>query len=215
MKKSNTTTEAKKATQSTETTEVQNTNSQATKATTKKEEKKMSKTTETKATATITIPESIDQNLFKAYKLNEAGEVLMSNDMIKEFIEAHTDIKVRKVADDQNKGAVTTLKSKKAFAYIRLDETAKKKQVHIHTGATKKVCSQRDDKTGIRYKVIFRAKTEKHELWSADAAGKRKMVKRGTEAEVMAEYNKLLGIQTEAAPKKATRTSKKSEKKSA
>ena len=212
MKKTNTTIEAN----ATQTTEVQNTKTQATKATTKKEEKKMSKTTETKATATITIPESIDQNIFKAYKVNEAGELLMSNDMIKEFIEAHTEVKVCKVVNDQTKAQVKLpTKGAKAFAYIRLDETAKKKQVHNHTGATKKVCSQRDDKTGIRYKVIFRAKTEKHELWSADAAGKRKMVKRGTEAEVMAEYNKLLGIVTEVAPKKATRTSKKSEKKSA
>lgn len=206
MKKQNTNPEV-------QSTESVNTTTQAIKATTKKEEKKMTenKKSETAKTTvpTITIPENLDQNMLKAYKVNEAGELLMTEDMLKEFLEAHPELKALGTKTDATKkGIKTTEKGAKVFATIRIDETAKKKQVHIHTGATKKVVSQKDEKTGIRYKVIFREKTQKFEMWSADAAGKRKMEKRGTEAEVMAEYNKVLGIKTET-------TSKKSSKKSA
>lgn len=205
MKKQNTNPEVQATT-----TETVNTEKKATKATTKKEEKKMTENKKSE-TATVAVPEFL-----KAYRTNEAGEFLMTAEMFDEFKTENATLTFGARKTDKDIRLVKTAKTdKQPTAIIRIDETAKKKQVHIHTGATKKVCSQKDEKTNIRYKVIFRAKTEKYEMWSADGAGKRKMEKRGTEAEVMAEYNKVLGIETEATPKKATRKTTKTEKKSA
>lgn len=212
MKKQNTNPEVQTTETTASQTETVNTEKKATKATTKKEEKKMSSTKKSE-TATITIPESIDQNLFKAYRLNDQNEVLMTGEMFDEFKQVNAEtLRFGTQKSDKDIRLVAPIgKGTKAFAKVRIDETAKKKQVHIHTGATKKVCSQKDEKSGIRYKVILRDKTQKFELWSADAAGKRKMVKRGTEAEVMAEYNKLLGIKAETkVTGKTTKGSKKS-----
>lgn len=194
-------------------TESMNTNNQATKVTTKKEEKKMTSTKKSEtaktATPTITIPENLNQDMFKAYKMNETGELLMTEDMLKEFLEANTELKATASKADPTKKGIKVGAKGKVFAVVRITEDAKKKQVHIHTGATKKVVSARDEKSGIRYKVIFRDKTQKFELWSADGAGKRKMVKRGTEEEVMAEYNRVLGIEATPEVKKATRKATK------
>lgn len=210
MKKQNMNAEAQITENTTTQTETVNTEKKATKATTKKEEKKMTESKKSE-TVTITIPENLDQNMLKAYKVNEAGELLMTEDMLKEFFESHPELKMATTKKDPTVRAIKADPKAKPFAIIRLSEDAKKKQVHIHTGATKKVVSQKDEKTGIRYKVIFREKTQKFEMWSADAAGKRKMEKRGTEAEVMAEYNKVLGIKAETkATGKTTKSSKKS-----
>lgn len=214
--KKNINAEAQTTENTTTQTETVNTTKKATKATTKKEDKKMTSTKKSEtaktATPTIVIPENLDQNILKAYKVNEAGELLMTEDMLKEFLEAHPELKkLNDPKKDELLKGLALKSAKKPFAKVRIDETAKKKQVHIHTGATKKVCSQKDEKSGIRYKVIFREKTQKYEMWSADAAGKRKMEKRGTEAEVMAEYNKVLGIKAETkATGKATKSTKKS-----
>lgn len=203
MKKQNTNPEVQATT-----TESVNTNNQATKATTKKEEKKM---TSTKKSENATIKTEAPEFL-KAYRVNEAGEFLMTAEMFDEFKAENSSLVFGSRKTDKDVRLVKMSKTdKQPTAIIRLDETAKKKQVHIHTGATKKVVSARDEKSGIRYKVILRDKTQKFELWSADGAGKRKMVKRGTEEEVMAEYNKVLGIEATPEVKKATRkTTKKS-----
>lgn len=191
----------------------QTVNNQAKKATEKKEEKKM---TSKKSETAIIIPETIDQNLFKVYRLNDQNEVLMTSEMFDEFKAANGEtLRFGSMKNDKTVRLVALAgKGTKAFAKVRLDEEAKKKQVHIHTGATKKVCSARNEKTGMRYKVIFRAKGEKFEIWSADNAGKRKMVKRDTDkAVVMAEYEKLVGMtETKAEKKAAQRTTKKAQK---
>lgn len=204
MKKQNTNPEVQATT-----IEPVNANNQATKATTKKEEKKMTsaKKSENATTIKTEVPEFL-----KAYRMNEAGEFLMTAEMFDEFKVENTSLVFGSRKTDKDVRLVKMAKTdKQPTAIVRIDETAKKKQVHIHTGATKKVCSQKDEKSGIRYKVIFREKTQKYEMWSADAAGKRKMEKRGTEDEVMAEYNKVLGIKAETkATGKTTKSSKKS-----
>lgn len=198
MKKQNMNAEA-------QTTENVTTTTQATKATTKKEEKKMTATTKKSETAKVEVPEFL-----KAYRMNEAGEFLMTSEMFDEFKSENSTLGFGTRKSDKDVRLVKMNKTDKQIAAtIRIDETAKKKQVHIHTGATKKVVSARDEKSGIRYKVILRDKTQKFELWSADGAGKRKMVKRGTEEEVMAEYNKVLGIEATPEVKKATRKNTK------
>lgn len=214
MKKA-TTTEAKKATQ---TTEVQNTTIKATKANIKKEDKNMTTATKKADATTITIPESLDQNILKAYKVNEANELLMTDEMLTEFLEANPTLVAGKKAADPTSRGICLKGTKKAFVVVRIDETAKKKQVHIKTGATKKVCSARNEADGMRYKVIFVQAKNRFELWSAGNDGKRKKMAQGAEAEVMALYNKAVGIETEATEVKAqksTRTSKKATKKSA
>lgn len=202
MKKQNTNPEV-------QSTESVNTTTQVAKAATKKEEKKMTETkkSETAKTIKTEVPEFL-----KAYRMNEAGEFLMTAEMFDEFKAENTSLVFGTRKADKDVRLVKMSKTdKQVAATIRIDETAKKKQVHVHTGATKKVVSARDEKSGIRYKVILRDKTQKFELWSADGAGKRKMVKRGTEEEVMAEYNKALGIEVTPEVKKATRkTTKKS-----
>lgn len=175
----------------------------AIKATTKKEEKKMSETI-------INIPENLDQNMLKAYKANEAGELLMTEEMMKEFFEAHPEVKKATTKKDATMIGIKADPKAKPFAIIRLTEDAKKKQVHIHTGATKKVCSARNEADGMRYKVIFVQAKNRYELWSAGNDGKRKKMLQGTENEVMAQYNELIGTE-----KKATQVSKKATKKSA
>lgn len=167
----------------------------------KKEEKKMvSKKNENN----VTIPENLNQDMFKAYRQNETGEFLMTEEMFKEFMSANSELKAIGKKDDTSLKGIKVGPKGKVFARIRIDETAKKKQVHIHTGETKKVVSGRDEKTNIRYKVIFRRKTEKYELWSADAAGKRKMMIRGDQKEVMAEYHKF--IKEESGQKKTKKS---------
>lgn len=169
-------------------------------------------TTETTASQTATIVKTEVPEFLKAYRMNEAGEFLMTAEMFDEFKAENASLVFGSRKTDKDVRLVKMSRTdKQAVATIRIDETAKKKQVHVHTGATKKVVSARDEKSGIRYKVILRDKTQKFELWSADGAGKRKMVKRGTEEEVMAEYNKVLGIEATPEVKKVTRkTAKKS-----
>lgn len=185
MKKQNTNPEVQ-----TENTEsVKNTTTQAT---TKKEEKKM---TENKKSETATTPEFLT-----AYRTNDAGEFLMTAEMFDEFKGENASLVFGSRKTDKDVRLVKMVKTdKQPVAIIRIDETAKKKQVHVKTGATKKVESARNEATGIRYKIIFRAKTEKYEVWSADGAGKRKMEKRDADlAVVKAEYDKLLGKAPEA-----------------
>lgn len=209
MKKQNTNPEVQTTETTASQTETVNTEKKATKATTKKEEKKMSST---KKSETATIVKTEVPEFLKAYRMNEAGEFLMTAEMFDEFKAENASLVFGSRKTDKDVRLVKMSRTdKQAVATIRIDETAKKKQVHVHTGATKKVVSARDEKSGIRYKVILRDKTQKFELWSADGAGKRKMVKRGTEEEVMAEYNKVLGIEATPEVKKATRkTTKKS-----
>lgn len=209
MKKQNMNVEAQTTENTTPLTETTNTEKKATKATAKKEEKKM---TSTKKSETATTVKTEVLEFLKAYRMNEAGEFLMTAEMFDEFKAENASLVFGSRKTDKDVRLVKMSRTdKQAVATIRIDETAKKKQVHVHTGATKKVVSARDEKSGIRYKVILRDKTQKFELWSADGAGKRKMVKRGTEEEVMAEYNKVLGIEATPEVKKVTRkTAKKS-----
>lgn len=63
--------------------------------------------------------------------------------------------------------------------------------------ATRKIASGKDAASGIRYKIIQVAKRNDFELWSADPAGKRRMIIRGAEAEVRAEYGKYITTEQE------------------
>lgn len=177
---------------------------QAEKATIKKEEKKMKETKKAEAT----IPE-----FMKAYRQNEAGEFLMTSEMFDEFkVENPTLAFGIRKADKDVRLVKMNKADKELAAIIRFDTEAKKKQVHIHTGATKKVCSARNEADGMRYKVIFVQAKNRFELWSADNGGKRKKMAQGAEAEVMAQYEELIGKKAE---KKVHQTSKKAIKKSA
>lgn len=176
---------------------------QAEKATIKKEEKKMKETKKAEAT----IPE-----FMKAYRQNEAGEFLMTPEMFDEFKAENPTLVFGTRKADKDVRLVKVNKAEKVATIIRFDVEAKKKQVHIHTGATKKVCSARNEADGMRYKVIFVQAKNRYELWSADNGGKRKKMAQGAEAEVMAQYEELIGKKVE---KKATQTSKKATKKSA
>lgn len=65
-------------------------------------------------------------------------------------------------------------------------------QPHIRTGATRKIISAKDEKSGIRYKIIYVTEKNCYELWSANPQGERHLVTRGTETEVRAEYDKFI-----------------------
>ena len=69
------------------------------------------------------------------------------------------------------------------------------KQLHFPTGATKKIISGRDEKSGIRYKIIYVAEKDRYELWSADP--KKGLVARGSETEVRAAYEKFVPTEKE------------------
>ena len=57
---------------------------------------------------------------------------------------------------------------------------------------TKKIVSAKNEKSGVRYKIIQAAQDGHYELWSADPTGRRRLVARGTEAEVHTQYEKYL-----------------------
>lgn len=177
------------------------TEKKAPKAATKKEEKKMAE--KKNETGKVTIPEFL-----KAYRQNENGEFFMTAEMFDEFKNENSSLVFGSRKTDKDVRLVKMSKTdKQPTAIIRLDETAKKKQVHVHTGATKKIESAKNEITGIRYKIIFRQKGEKYEIWSADPAGKRKMEKRDTDlAVVKAEYEKLVGKVEKKAVKKEKKT---------
>lgn len=171
--------------------QVENQNTQNTEI--KKEEKKMSKKVE---------KVQVDERMM-AYRQNENGEFLMTQDMFDEFKANHSELVFGMRKNDKAVKLVKNQKTdKEPMAIIRIDESAKLKQVHVHTGATKKVVSGMNEKDGCRYKVIFRQKNEKYELWRADPRGKRKMIIRGTEKEVMAEYEKMIPQKAEKKEKK-------------
>ena len=72
---------------------------------------------------------------------------------------------------------------------------ARGEKAYVRTGATRKIISGKDETSGIRYKIIYVTEKGYYELWSANPQGKRRLVARGTEAEIRAEYEKYIPIE--------------------
>lgn len=71
-------------------------------------------------------------------------------------------------------------------------------QTGSRTGATRKIVSARDEKSGIRYKIIYVSGKDCYELWSAAPQGERHLVARGTEDEVRAVYKRFIPAEKES-----------------
>lgn len=148
-------------------------------------------------------------NLFEKYRQNEEKEYLMTEQMVKDFLAEHSDLKQKVKKSDPSMRRIVRMNEGKEemVGIVRLDESAKMKQIHHRTGATKKVVSKRNEETNIRYKIIFVQKSGKYELWSCDGAGKRKMEKRGTLEEVQKVFDSMFEKKEE---KKVSKKVKKS-----
>lgn len=175
------------------------TENQTTKVTTKKEEKKMA---ESKKVQKVEVPEFL-----KAYRQNEDGEFLMTEAMAKEVRDANPEVKMAKVKGQTN--LLNVRLDGKIIAKVRFDEDAKKKQIHIHTGATKKVMSGKGT-DGKRYKIIYVAKKDVYQMWSADTDGKRKKEAEGTLDEMTKAYEKMVKVEKKAEKKEVKKEAKKS-----